>query len=246
MNLLTILPLLTASLFNMNTGNIVGKDTYNNDHFVLEEISEHNYKIIGVKSEFTNESELRIYDTEEYHVTTIDDGAFDECTNLSSFIISQCVTNIPVDAFAGLNLSSIGYTGSLDLFNALNLVTSDVVFEYAGDEGFMNYWQEFVRPTPDFNICDVSKAVYEKALSLYTNLSEIDRAAIRNLKDGEGDDTILDSLNYLKELHREAKKENRTKEANKSTMIVFILIIASLGMSFICVFYLLRERKIIN
>ena len=73
-----------------------------------------------------------------------------------------------------------------------------------------------------------------------------ERESVKDIQDGEGEDTILDSLNYLKELHRETKKENRTKEASKSTMIVFILIIASLGMSFICVFYLLRERNIIN
>lgn len=244
MKLGALLPLLLPVVFSTNTGNVVGKDNYNNDHFELVQVSENNYKITGVKEEYISAGELRIYDTEEYHVTEIASDAFDACTNLTTFVLSKCVTTVPTDLFTGL--TSIGYTGSLESFNSLNLVTTDVVIEYAGDEGFINYWTEYVRPTPDFNICDVTKAVYQKAQSLFDNMSLEDREAVKGIKDGEGDDTILDSLNYLKELHRETKKENRTKEASKSTMIVFILIIASLGMSFICVFYLLRERKIIN
>lgn len=246
MSLLTILPFLAASIYSINTGDVVGKNSYNNDHFELVQIDENNYKITGVKEEYLEATELRVYNTSEYHVSEIADGAFDSCTNLISFVLSDCVTTLPTDLFAGAQLTSIGYTGSIESFNDLNLVTTNVVFEYAGDEGFINYWTEYVRPTPDFNICDVTKAVYQKAQSLFDNMSLEDRESVKDIQDGEGEDTILDSLNYLKELHRETKKENRTKEASKSTMIVFILIIASLGMSFICVFYLLRERNIIN
>lgn len=247
MKILAILPFLIGGLFQVSTGNIVGKDSYNNDHFVLEEISENNYKITGVKSEYLDATELRIYDTDEYHVSTIAEGALSACTNLQTFMLSKCVTTLPVDTFVISSLTSISYTGSMDEFNALGLTTGSVpTYEYACDEGFINYWTTYVRPTPDYNICDVTKAIYQKAQGLFDAMSLDDREVVKNIKDGEGDDTILDSLNYLKELHRETKKENRTKEASKSTMIVLILIIASIGMSFICVFYLLRERKIIN
>lgn len=223
-------------------------DDFTSDQFILQEVSTNEYKIVGVAEDFIEETELRIYDFDDKKIISIDENAFASATNLESIMISNKLTNFSIseNAFNGLDkFKTINYTGSLEEFEELEFTNDKITInDYACDEGFMNFWNKFIRPTSDSSLCDVSKENYLKVQALFDELSLDDKDRVKDIEDGDG--TINDALNYLKDYHKEHKQDSRPKEVSKSTMIVLILVIASIGMSFICIFYLLRERKIIS
>lgn len=218
----------------------------NDDVFVLEAKEAGIYKITGVKSSFIEETELRVYYQEDCLVNEIDEHAFDLCTSLNTFMLSKSVVTVPNNLFSSIDgFRVINYTGSEIEFNLLNLTTTNIsVNYYACDEGFINYWYTYIRPTENANICDTKKEDYKKVQDLYNSLSQEDKNRVKSIPDGES--TILDSLNFLNEYFKESGAPQRNKEASKDVMIALILGIATLGMTFICVFYILKERNIIK
>ena len=179
--------------------------------------------------------EVRIY--EKDHVTSIDENAFDGC-NFSTIMISSSVQNINASFDDGV---IINYTGSLP---APFDVTGHVVNEYACDEGFIHFWGEHIRQSQEQSICDVTRENYERMLLLYSALSKDDKEVVDSIEDGDG--TIKDSVNFLKTYFKGKSSSNITKEIAQSTMLVVILVIASIGMTSIGIFYYLKDKNIIE
>lgn len=242
---LFLLPLFALSLGTFSSHLPDGANA-NENAFVLEEKSDKTYKISAICNDFKENIELRIYKSEEKPISEICENAFDGCVNLSTLMVSDTVTTITSSTFDNLShFETFNYTGSEEQFSELNLSLDGVKINYfACDEGFINYWNLYVRPNDTANLCDVSRDTYKQMQLLFDELSEDDKANVKDLQDGDG--TILEAIQYLQEKYKEGNKERPTKEASKSMMITLILIIASIGMTFICIFYLLRERKIIE
>ena len=182
--------------------------------------------------------EIRIY--KEKEVTVIDEHAFDGC-HFTSIMISTTVIMVNANFTDGI---TINYTGALEdiAFSYPNTVT---VYEYACDEGFLNYWTSYIRLDPNGSICDVKKNDYLKMKELYRSLSEEDVEVVDAIKDGSG--TIKNSIKYLDSLFGNVSPSPvKEKEVSQSVMITLILIIASFGMTSIGIFYFLKDRKMIK
>ena len=184
-------------------------------------------------------TEVRIY--KEKEVTTIANNAFDGCA-FESIMISSTVTTI--NASFPDTLSLINYTGpSANISFAIP--ENVVVNEYACDEGFMNYWVEFIRPNISSSICNVDKATYLRMKLLYQELSDYDKAIIDGTADGTG--KIADSIAFLDNNFSNSNKANtKEKEISQTAMITLILAVASFGMTSIGLFYLLKDKKVIE
>lgn len=218
------------------------KSSFNNDCFNISST-----ELVSVKDDHKNDTELRIYSSDDFKIESINSEAFKNCIKLESIMLSTTVKSLPETVFDCLDsFKTINYTGSIEEFELIGYLNSKqyTINEYSCDEGFLNYWKKNVRPNETSSLCDVPKDIYNQIENLYKNLSDEDIASIKDVQDGNG--TIEQSIKYLRELHSNQPQESRTHETSKTTMIVLILIIASIGMTFICVFYLLRERKIIE
>lgn len=183
--------------------------------------------------------EVRIY--AEKGVSSIASGAFDDCT-FTTLMISKTVQSN--NAVFPNTLNEIFFTGSEDELN-FEIPNNVILYEYGCDEGFFNFWDEFVRPHFDDSICDVTKSNYIKMKQLYNNLSDIDLQVVNSRVDGSG--TIKDSVEYLDTYFTPSQSSQVIeKEIPQTTMITIILIIASFGMTSIGVFYVLKDRDIIE
>ena len=213
------------------------------------EVKENNhYKVIGVND--SSLSQIRIYYDDGQIIDEIAEGAFESCSQLQSLMISYCVTIMPTDIFSDpnnhQNFTDIYYTGTELEWQALDYSTNYRVTFEACDEGFIRLWNRDVRPFETSNVCDISKVKYDEIISLYEDLSEEDKAVVNDYEDLSGT-TIADSLSFLKShFSGSANAITETREVSSSTMISFILIIAVGGMTFIMVFYYLKDKKIIE
>ena len=195
-----------------------------------------NHELVEINDK--NASEIRIY--KEREVTRIAFDAFIDC-KFSSIMISNTVEEI--DSIFPSTLTTINYTSSREDFK-FDIPENVTFFEYGCDEGFLNYWSNYIRPNIDGNICNVNKDHYLKMKYLYINLSGEDKAVVDNKEDGTG--TIKDSVNFLDSYFSSSSSRAIEKEISQSTMITFVLVVASFGMTSIGVFYILKDRKIIE
>ncbi|MCR5184463.1 MAG: hypothetical protein K6C32_00060 [Bacilli bacterium] len=181
--------------------------------------------------------EIRIY--KEDNVTKIGPNAFDGCS-FTTIMVSSTVREVETSFPNG---TIINYTGAFSdiQFNVGDLTT----YEYACDEGFLNFWASYIRPNIDGSICDVTKANYEKMMGLYANLSDSDKEIVNQIEDGTS--TIKDSIKFLNDYFSPTDDSKKTqKEIASTTMITIILIIAAFGMTSIGVFYFLKDKNIIE
>ena len=184
---------------------------------------------------------IRIY--AESDATAIGEHAFDGCGFKYLMVSNKVRQNA---ATFPDTLTTFEYTGPASDIN-FAIPDNVTVIEYACDEGFLNYWSEFIRPNIDGSICNVKKEHYVKMKSLYSNLNKYphDLDKINSIKDGTG--TIKDSVEYLDSYFGNANRSKMTeKEISQSVMITLILIIASFGMTSIGLFYFLKDKKVIE
>ena len=208
-------------------------------HGYTEDFVVDNGVLVSVNDK-TNYS-LRIY--AEKNVTSIAEHAFDDC-HFVTMMISTTVTEI--NATFPTELTTIEFTGSREDIS-FAIPEGITVVEYADDEGFINYWKEYIRPNINGSICNVSKEHYLKMKSLYNNLGEYagDLESVNETVDGTG--TIKDSVAFLDNYFSGSNKSQISeKEISQSLMITLILIIASFGMTSIGLFYFLKDRKVIE
>ncbi len=245
---LLLVIMLSSGMFISNPHIPVRSSPNENDNLILESKENGHYKVVGVTD--SDVSDIRIYYNEEYYVDEIALGAFDAAFNLESLMISYTVTSIPSPLFTipgnHPNFNTINYTGSETEWNDLNYLTSYTVFTDACDEGFIRLWNRDVRPQENSSVCDISPALYERVIELYETLSDNDRQTVDEYVDLAGSN-ISDSISTLRNFFEQPDTSySEDREVSSSTMISFVIIIAVVGMTFIMVFYYLKDKHIIQ
>ena len=185
----------------------------------------------------TSYNQFRIYSNSG--ITSVAANAFDGCT-VDSIMIADTVQQFYPVLSEGtvVNLTKDKVSYNFDLPNDL------IINEYACDEGFINYWDLFIRNNVDKSICNVSREHYIQIKTLYSNLSSQDKLTVDGTSDGTG--TIKDSMNYLNSHFNSTPSQNSNREIPQTVMITVILVIASFGMTAIGIFYVLKDKKVIN
>lgn len=203
-----------------------------------------NQVVISVKDDKKSSLEIRLYEDES--ISSVASHVFDECVSLTTLMLSSSLTSIGEQNWPA-SLVTINFTGSEDKWNTYNLETNSIVVNYyASDEGFIHYWDEFVRPSAETNLCDsVSRSEYQNLLNKYDLLSNEEQKLVDQYKD-KANSSIKDSLKYLKTIYEGQESRHVEKETSSSLMIGLIITAASVGMTFIAVLYLLKERNIIK
>ena len=238
-SLLTLPLLFSAGALVNNT-----RIDYQSD-FILEANSRGNYTIVGVNEEAIHKSELRIYYNENKVIDEIDHDAFTACMNLSSLMISYCVTNVN-DVIFPSTLYSVKYTGSEEQYSALGISKAFHVMQYyACDEGFINYWNTFIRPEEKTSICDISKETFNTLYGKYIQLTSDEKTVVDNATDKAGA-KIGASMKELVNLFYKPNSSKAKSEWNQSGAITLIIIISVVGMTSICIFFLMKTKKLID
>ena len=236
---LLALTLLASPLLINNTP----KASLVNDGLIVEQNERGNYTLTGVSS--VNSEEIRIYYNESKIIDEISDTAFTTCTQLNSLMISKCVLYVSDAAFID-SISTVNYTGSQEQFEALNITKEFAnINYYACDEGFINYWNEKVRTSAEVSICDMSKADFQALYALYSNLSLTDRKTVDETKD-IANEKIGESMAVLINQFKTPQSSQPKNEWKQSGAITFIIIVSVIGMTSICIFFLLKTKQIIS
>lgn len=214
-----------------------------NDGLIVEQNERGNYTLTGVSS--VNSEEIRIYYNESKIIDEISDTAFTTCTQLNSLMISKCVLYVNDAAFID-SISTVNYTGSQEQFEVLNITKEFAnINYYACDEGFINYWNEKVRTSAEVSICDMSKADFQALYALYSNLSLTDRKTVDESKD-IANEKIGESMAVLINQFKTPQSSQPKNEWKQSGAITFIIIVSVIGMTSICIFFLLKTKQIIS
>ena len=216
------------------------------DYLVLEKNERDNYTLMGING-FSG-SEFRIYHYDEYIIDEIDDNAFVN-QNFDTLVLTNTVKKVSNNAFLNApSIQELKFTGNATEFSALEISYefSNGYYLYSVDEGFINYWDEKIRPTSTSNICnDIDYKTYQEVYGLYLNLSEEDRAVVDAYEDA-ANAKIKDSMVELKNHFSQTPNSNQTEEWNQTAAITLITIIALIGMTSITIFFLLKTKNIIH
>ena len=237
---LLALPLLLGGIGLAN--NTVSPDV---SGLILESNSRGNYTVIGVEESLKDNSEIRVYKNENQLIDEIDDSAFIACPNLTTIMFSYSITNIS-DAVFPNTVTTVKYTGSQQAYEALGLTKqfSSLSF-YACDEGFVNYWNDVIRPESKSSICEMTKSAFNDIYGRYLALSNEEKAVVDNTVDKAGA-KIGDSMKELVNLFYKPTNSKPKSEWRQSGAITLIIIISVIGMTSICVFFLLKTKKLID
>lgn len=239
------LPLLIASLFTFSSPKMaknVKSDHKDNLVTVLNERG--NYTVTGINPSFSGD-ELRIYHYDDFVIDEIGDDAFDG-TTFKSLMMSKSITLVNDSAFDDCGITKMYFTGSEQEYQSLHLIHEfDYVTYYSKDEGFINYWNEHIRPAEDTNICNISKETFNYVYALYKNLSAEDLETVDAYKD-VSNAKIGDSMKELIRVFSGSKNAQKKDEWNQTGAITLIIVIAVIGMTSITVFFLLKTRHIID
>ena len=243
LKLISLLPLIFAPLLSINNPVLKAND---NSNLILEVNERGNYTVTGVYDSFTTSEEIRIYNQNDLIIDEIKDGAFDNCLNLESLMITRSIKYVTDLAFVD-TITTLNFTGSEVEYASLNLTKQfESLNYYACDEGFINYWNDNVRPSKGISICDMTKDDFQKLYKLYQNLTISDRKNVNDAVDVEGE-KIGESMNVLIDQFKAPQSSNnKTSEWKQSGAITFIIIVAVIGMTSICVFFLMKTKQIIS
>ena len=117
-------------------------------------------------------------------------------------------------------------------------------------DDFLSYWKDDFRKNDQgkiIPICDITYNEYTVMYEKYVALDNADRVIVDKTPDYEEGYTIKDSIKQLVNMyagHTDPKENKRV--LTKSTSIIIIVVIAVFGMSTICVFFVLKNNKIID
>ena len=196
---------------------------------------------------YTSDNEFRLYHYDDLVIDEVGDEAFKD-TNFKTLVLTKDVKYINDAAFTNApNIEYLRFTGSKAEYNNLNLnVNFEEISFYSVDEGFINYWNENIRPTANTNICDYTTSqTFGEVYALYKNLSESDLEIVNNYEDLSGA-KISASMKELIRVFATPDKAQKNDEWNQTGAITLIIFIAVLGMTFITVFFLLKTKHIIE
>lgn len=242
--LLLLSPLFLLGFTN-NGFDVVKAETVNYiDQLTYELKSDNTYKVIGVSD--TQYDSYRIYGvhSDGKIINEIAQDAFKTVASLSSLMISENISIIHENAIDFNSLNTIYFTGSIEKWEDLKINTNANVFEYMCDEGFINYWNEHIRPEANVSICDISETEYQLLKTKYDELDMRDYEVVNAYEDKAGE-TIKDSMEYL-EYFFNPEQEIHEKDLPKDETLLLIILISIIGMSAILIFYLLMKKGLIN
>ena len=232
------LPILAIfACFAFSNNNIIPVNAAE-DIFVLELKENGNYKLVGI-SDYTK-NEYRIY--KDLQVDEVDAEAFNPVECGFSLMISDYVKII--DGSFQSKLNTIYYTGSEDQWKKVECSAVYTPKFYACDEGFINFWNECIRPNKDSNICAINRVTYGQARMLYSALNLDELTKVNRYVDKSGN-TIGESMEFLNEYFARPVKPD-VGYLPKSQTISIIVAVAIIGMSAIAGLYLLKKKKIIE
>lgn len=243
---LSILTIYGLSLFNPSFNVVKAEENPYTSDFVYELKEDDTYLIKEVREESIDKTNLRLYGTyNDVAVSEISSNLFNGCNSLTKVMVSSTFTSLPSGLLELDTVTTIEYTGSLEQFNGLNYQTNKTVIEYSCDEGFINYWNTYIRPTPTSSICDITEDTYNDLIAKYEVLNSYDEAIVNNYVD-LGGEKISDSIEYLEVLFSPAQPSNKKTEISKSVTLSIIIGVAIFGMTSIAIFYLLMKKNIIS
>lgn len=237
---------LFASLLFISSLGAYNQTNYS-EAFNYEKNARNTYSISSISTSHLNDTDIRIY--QEYNDIVVDEIK-DNALNGSmarTLMLSSSITHISDNAFNGMsNLKVLYYTGSSAQFEALNLSYDfEEINYYALDEGFINFWNENIRVEASTDICVIDKTQYAEIISRYNCLSTDDLLVVDNYTDLAGA-KIKDSIKQLNSIFASSSNKVEDNEWNQTGAITLIIVIAIIGMTSICVFFLLKERKVID
>ena len=205
-----------------------------------------NYTVTSVKDAYLDYGDIRVYKFDENPIDEIADDAFLN-TTFNSVVISKDITNINNAVFENAPyITNIYYTGSLEEFAALNLsFDTSHVFPYSVDEGFINYWNTYIRTSNDTNICNITRDQYNQTITMYNNLSKADLEVVNSYTDLAGS-KIIDSIKELVRVFSDSPSPRKKDEWNQTGAITLIIVIAVIGTTSITIFFLLKTKNIIG
>ena len=207
--------------------------------------SRNNYSVNSVNEAYLNETSLRLYSYSDHRIDEVLNNTFinSSCTNL---MLSREVTYISDDVFNNSQIKILNYSGSEQQYNALGITYHfDKINYYAFDEGFINFWNENIRLSEEDNICLIDKSVFAKVYSMYVKLSEDDLAVVDAYVD-KGNAKIKDSMKTLINHFSNGNNANQSEEISQTSALIFIIVVSIIGMTSICIFFLLKEKHIIE
>ncbi len=234
------LPLLFAPLMVSSQSN-----SFANEGLITEQNERSNYSLTGISNSYLSKQEIRVYCEENKVIDEIKDDAFVSCTNLQRLMLSRSVLYVTDAAFID-SITELNYTGSEEQYISLGLTKEFISLNfYACDEGFINYWYDNVRSNAEVSICDMSKADFQALYALYSNLSLSERERVDKEKDIAGE-KIGESMTVLINQFKTPQSSQPKNEWKQSGALTFIIIVAVIGMTSICVFFLLKTKQIIS
>ena len=246
-----LFPLFLLPALGLSPLQTIHMDDACKDQFVYETSLDETYSIItNVSESYKSADELRIYG-KDYN----DDGLlFKQVNSLGTASFTKIMISKDVETFTpDLTGKTVFYTGTEEEFNTFasnNSITksnlSHILYQ-ACDEGFMRFWEDNILPLA--SICDLldNHTLYDQMMELYNQLSYTgDKAVIDEAHDESRDSTIKDTIEYISSMINPVPTPSKKSELSQSTMLIFVLVIASIGMTSIGVFYLLKDKKIIE
>ena len=224
--------------------------SYENNGLIYELKENDVYKIVGTN--INTQSEYRLYgyfelDDNKYRVDEIDEDALNNITVDCKIMVSRDIDIIPSNAFDNEHIKYINFTGSLAEWSSLSINCKATINYYECDEGFINYWNDIVRPLSNSDICSLNKDSYLLIKEKYDNLPAKDRRIVDDYKDKAGQ-KIYDSMVYLSKYFASDNQGSSMAKSNlpQDLTLYFIVGIAFFGMTTISIFYLLKRRGIIS
>lgn len=247
--MIKLLPLFISSLF-LGFNNAPSLNNRSGDYLNLVQKGDGTYMVESLKDNTLNE--YRLYqryniDDIEYEISEINTDLFDDLDHPFVIMVSRDLNLPSNELFDNLNLIQINYTGSIEEWNALNLEVNVDVYSYECDEGFINLWNDEVRPNVDSDICSMSKERFKSIKEKYDSLNSEDRAYVNEYID-RANQSIEDTMEYLSKYYSdEQQNSNQVKKNLPQDMTIgFIVSVAIFGMTTISIFYILKQQKIIN
>ena len=233
--------LLVSGFFALSTAPT--KDEYKNALTTAQK-ENGNYKLTAV-DDSSFDGEFRIYHYDDLLIDEVDDSAF-AGTTFTTLGLTNSVKTISDAAFSGTNINVVNFTGSEEEFVALGLTHQFThVYYYAIDEGFINFWDLYIRPESSSDICEISKETFYKVSALYKSLSDNDLNVVNATTD-KGGAKIKDSMKELNRRFASATPTQPKEEWNQRGAITLIIVVAVIGMTSITIFFLLKTKKIIQ
>ena len=109
---------------------------------------------------------------------------------------------------------------------------------------FLTYWNDNFAYLDD--ICSFNdNSLYTVLKAKFANLNTEEKQYVREYVYNEKD-TIGEALEVLDNKFSSKKQTQTTKELDQTTTLVIVVVIACIGMTSICAFYIFKEKNIIS